>query len=169
MGMTRSWKSAAPLALLFVLLVVAANWLTSTYGMVGGLVTAGTFAAGLTFAVRDGLPRYWTIAAVMLGAALSVWLASPQLALASGVAFAVSELADYAVYAPLRRRRSIGWAMLLSNTVGAVLDSLLFLWLAGFPLAGWSTQTLIKVAVTLPVVLGVLALRRAAVRRPVAA
>lgn len=165
--MKRSWKSAAPLALLFVLLVVAANWLTSTCGMVGGLVTAGTFAAGLTFAVRDGLPRYWTIAAVLVGAALSVWLASPQFALASGVAFAVSELADYAVYAPLRRR-SIGWVMLLSNTVGAVLDSLLFLSLAGFPLSGWSTQTLVKVAVTLPVVLGVLALRRTAVRRPAA-
>jgi uncharacterized PurR-regulated membrane protein YhhQ (DUF165 family) len=165
--MRSPWKSAAPLALLFVLLVVAANWLTSTYGMVGGLVTAGTFAAGLTFAVRDGLPRWWTVAAVAVGAGLSVWLASPALALASGVAFAVSELADYAVYAPMRRR-SLGWAMLLSNTVGAVLDSLLFLWLAGFPIGGWSTQTLVKVAVTLPVVLGILALRRGT-RRPVVA
>lgn len=165
--MANSWKSAAPLALLFVLLVAAANWLTSTYGMVGGLVTAGTFAAGLTFAVRDGLPRLWTLGAVATGAGLSVWLASPQLALASGVAFAVSELADYAVYAPLRRR-SLGLAMLLSNTVGAVFDSLLFLWLAGFPLTQWSTQTLVKVAVTLPVMLGVLALRRA-VRQPVTA
>ncbi len=149
------WKWAAPMALLFVGLVVAANWLTATYGMVGGLVLAGTFAAGLTFAVRDGLHevggRWWVFGAIAVGAGLSVWLANPMLALASGTAFAVSELADFAVYAPLRRRTMAG-AAALSNTVGAVVDSLLFLALAGFPLSAWDTQALVKVAVTLPVI-----------------
>lgn len=50
-------------------------------------------------------------------------------ALASGAAFLVSELADLAVYTPLRAR-SWAAAVALSNTVGAVVDSALFLWLA---------------------------------------
>jgi len=42
-----------------------------------------------------------------------------------------------------------------SNTVGAVIDSLLFLALAGFPLGMWSTQALVKVGTTTVFVLGV--------------
>ncbi|WP_433078951.1 VUT family protein [Dactylosporangium sp. CA-052675] len=140
-------------AFLFVVLVVAANWLTATFGVVAGLVTAGTFAAGLVLLVRDWLQevggRWWVVAAIAAGALISVWMSSPALALASGVAFAVSELADFAVYTPLRRRTLAG-SMALSNTVGAVVDSLLFLSLAGFPPTQWATQSVIKVAVTLP-------------------
>jgi queuosine precursor transporter len=146
-------------SLLFVGLVAAANWMTARYGMVAGLVTAGTFAAGLTFLVRDWLQeaggRWWVVGAIVAGAGLSVWLSSPALALASGVAFLVSETADFAVYTPLRKR-SPAAAMALSNTVGAVVDSLLFLSLAGFPLASWATQSAVKVAVTLPFVAAVM-------------
>ena len=60
--------------------------------------------------------------------ALSYFVA-PAFALASGVAFLVSELADLAVYTPLERRSWIG-AVALSNTVGLVVDSMLFLALA---------------------------------------
>lgn len=152
------------LTAIFVGLIAMANWLTGRYGVVAELVPAGTFAAGLTFAVRDLLQRaggaWWAMAAVAVGAGLSVWLSNPALALASGVAFGVSELLDFAVYTPLRRRTLPG-AMLLSNTVGAIADSLLFLWLAGFPLGLWSTQALVKVCVTLPVVLLFVVRRRA--------
>lgn len=145
-------------ALLFVGLVVAANWMAAKFGMVAGLFTAGTFAAGLVLLVRDWLQeaggRWWTLAAIAAGAAASVWLASPALALASGTAFTASELADYAIYTPLRKR-SMTAAMGLSNTVGAVIDSLLFLTLAGFPIASWATQSAVKVAVTLPFILAV--------------
>ena len=51
------------------------------------------------------------------------------LVLASGVAFALSELADFAVYTPLQRRRLM-LAMLASALVGLAVDSLAFLWLA---------------------------------------
>ena len=149
-------------AAVFVALVAAANWLTAQYGIVADLVTAGTFAAGLVLLVRDWLQeaggRWWVLASIAAGAALSVWMATPRLAIASGVAFAVSELADYAAYTPLRKRAPAG-AMALSNTVGAVFDSLLFLTLAGFPLAGWATQSGIKVAVTLPFIVGVVVAR----------
>jgi uncharacterized PurR-regulated membrane protein YhhQ (DUF165 family) len=147
--------------LIFVALVVAANWLTATFGMVGGIVTAGTFAAGLTFLARDVLQdvgsNALTVSAITAGAALSA-LMSPSLALASGVAFLFSELADYAVYTPLRKR-TVSGAVLASNAVGAVLDSLLFLFMAGFPLTSWGTQSAVKVAVTLPILAGVVIFR----------
>jgi uncharacterized PurR-regulated membrane protein YhhQ (DUF165 family) len=51
------------------------------------------------------------------------------LGIASGVAFLTSELADFAVYTPLRERHWLG-AVTLSNTVGLTIDSALFLFLA---------------------------------------
>lgn len=143
------WAAAA----VFVGCVVSANLLTVRYGLMLGLVTAGTFTAGLALLVRDWLDdvagRLWVLAAIVAGAALS-YVMTPgwRLALASGLAFAVSELADWAVYRPLRAR---GWARaaMASNVVGAVLDSLLFLSVAGFPLwPGVPVQTAVKVTVT---------------------
>jgi uncharacterized PurR-regulated membrane protein YhhQ (DUF165 family) len=121
----------------FVGLVVASNWLTARFGLVGGLVTAGTFTAGLTLAARDAVREYagiWlALGCVAAGAALSGVMAGPALAIASGAAFAFSELVDTAVYEPLRRRsrtRALAW----SNLIGSVVDSVLFLTLAGLPL-----------------------------------
>jgi uncharacterized PurR-regulated membrane protein YhhQ (DUF165 family) len=57
------------------------------------------------------------------------YLISPAFAVASAVAFLVSELADFAVYTPLERRSWLG-AVLVSNTVGLLVDSWLFLTLA---------------------------------------
>jgi uncharacterized PurR-regulated membrane protein YhhQ (DUF165 family) len=64
----------------------------------------------------------------VVGAGLSAFV-SPQFALASGAAFLFSELADFAVYTPLRKRKWL-LAIVLSNTVGLVVDSMLFLGLA---------------------------------------
>lgn len=77
-------------------------------------------------AERSG--RIWTVGAIVVGAILSA-LVSPQFAVASGAAFLVSELADFAVYTPLRRRHWLA-AVALSNTVGLVADSVLFLQIA---------------------------------------
>lgn len=127
--------------LAYIAAVVAANWLTNTYGFVpvgfGLATTAGTYAAGVALLARDLVQdtagRMAVLGAVTIGAALSWWLSTPQLAIASGAAFLVAELADMAVYTPLRKR---GWAraVLASNAVGAVLDTVVFLWLAGFPI-----------------------------------
>jgi uncharacterized PurR-regulated membrane protein YhhQ (DUF165 family) len=77
---------------------------------------------------QEQLGRAWTFGAILVGAGLSA-LVSPQFALASGVAFLVSEGLDFAVYTPLRARHWLG-AVALSNTVGLVADSVLFLLLA---------------------------------------
>ena len=57
------------------------------------------------------------------------WSHPPALVIASGVAFALSELADCAVYTPLQQRRLV-LAVIASAAVGLVVDSIVFLWLA---------------------------------------
>jgi len=125
----------------FIACVVLANWLTATFGLIpvgfGLVATAGTYAAGLTFVFRDLIHeaggRWLAVGAIAAGAALSWVVASPALAVASGVTFLVAELADLAVYVPLRRRGLLT-AVLVSNVVGFTLDTFLFLYLAGFPI-----------------------------------
>lgn len=153
--------------IVFIGLVVAANWLTARYGLIpvgfGLMATAGTWAAGGVLVARDFVQdaagRLAVLGCIIAGAALSWALSTPQLALASGAAFAVSELADFAVYAPLRRR---GWARAVaaSSLVGSVVDSVLFLALAGFPI--WSAlpgQMVVKTAAMLAVVVPVVVTR----------
>lgn len=164
--MSRTALATASIAT-FLTLVIAANWLTAEYGLVpvgfGLVATAGTWAAGLVLVARDLVHdaggRLAVLACIAVGAGLSVLLATPQLALASGVAFAVSEAADYAVYAPLRRR---GWARAVaaSSVVGSAIDTVLFLALAGFPV--WSAlpgQMLAKTAAMAAVVAPVVVAR----------
>lgn len=113
-----------------------ANWAIATFGLVpvgfGLLAPAGVYFAGLAFTFRDltqdQLGRAWTFGAILVGAGLSAFV-SPQFALASGTAFLFSETADFLVYTPLKERHWLG-AVALSNTVGLVVDSALFLLLA---------------------------------------
>jgi uncharacterized PurR-regulated membrane protein YhhQ (DUF165 family) len=120
----------------YIAVIVLANWAISTFGIVpvgfGLAAPAGVYFAGLAFTFRDlvqeRLGRLWTVLAIVAGAAVSAVI-SPQFALASGIAFLLSELADFAVYTPLRQRNWLA-AVALSNTVGLVADSILFLVLA---------------------------------------
>lgn len=138
--------------------IFAANWAISTFGLVpvgfGLYAPAGVYFAGLAFTLRDlvqdRLGKGWTVGAILLGGALS-WLVSPAFAVASGGAFLVSELADFAVYTPLRERRWL-WAVGLSNTVGLVIDSALFLWLAFGSLDFLAGQVVAKFYVSLATV-----------------
>jgi uncharacterized PurR-regulated membrane protein YhhQ (DUF165 family) len=161
--------------------IATANYLTTRYGMIpvgpGITATAGTFAAGAALlmrdAVQDTLGRAWVLAGIAAGAILTA-ATSPTLAIASTAAFLAAEGADMAVYTPLRAR---GWAraVLASNVVGALLDTFLFLLLAGFPItaAAVSGQLAGKVvwATLLPVavVLAVRQVRHAVSRDPVRA
>lgn len=125
----------------YITAIVTANITTAHYGLIpvgfGLTATAGTYFAGcalfLRNVVQDALGRRAVVAAILIGAALSAFT-SPSLALASGVAFGVSELADTAVYTPLRERRN-WWAraVIPASFLGAVIDTFLFLSLAGFP------------------------------------
>lgn len=159
-------RTAAALAYLST--VVAANWLTARYGFMpvgfGLMATAGTYAAGLAFVARDTVQdtsgRALTLIALAIAGALSWYLATPALAIASTAAFAASELADMAIYTPLRRRGYVR-AALASNLAGSVVDTVLFLWLAGFGLAALvvAGQLVGKAWATLAVVLPVVVIR----------
>jgi uncharacterized PurR-regulated membrane protein YhhQ (DUF165 family) len=154
--------------------ILAANYVTSRFGLVpvglfGLVATAGTYFIGLTFVLRDLLHdtagRRWTLAVIAAGAVLSFAVASPAIALASAAAFALSETADLAVYSPLRRRGYLR-AAVASNVVGAAVDTVVFLTVAGFPLAdAFAGQMVGKLIITALAVVAVLAWR--AVRRRV--
>jgi uncharacterized PurR-regulated membrane protein YhhQ (DUF165 family) len=149
----------------YIATILAANWAIQRYGLVpvglGLLAPAGVYFAGLAFTLRDltqeTLGRRWVAVAILAGAALSA-LVSPRFALASGVAFLVSEFADFAVYTPLRERNWLG-AVAVSNVVGLVLDSVLFLWLAFGSLAFLPGQIVGKTWMT-ALAVGALALWR---------
>jgi uncharacterized PurR-regulated membrane protein YhhQ (DUF165 family) len=157
---------AAVTAAAFLGCILAANYVTTEYGMVPILwttATAGTWFAGLTFVLRDTLQdlagKWWVLGLIAVGAGLSYLVSDPFIALASGIAFLCSELADLTVYTPLRRKGYIR-AAIASNVVGAVVDTVLFLWIAGFPIAAaFEGQMTGKLAVTGVVILAVLGVR----------
>ena len=160
-------------AVLFVATVWLANWAIETYGFVpvwpGIEAPAGVYFAGLAFLLRDvvhrTLGRVPVILAILIGGALS-WFVSPAFAAASAVAFLVSEMADLAVYSPLEER-SLPLAVAASNTVGAVVDSVLFLWIAFGSLAFIEGQIIGKSWVTLLALPFVFAARRSLARAEV--
>ena len=108
---TKRYSQGLIAAGLYVGTVFAANWAIGRFGVVpvgfGLLAPAGVYFAGLAFTLRDltheALGRRAVLLAILLGAAFSAFV-SPQFAVASGVAFLLSELADYAVYTPLREK-----------------------------------------------------------------
>lgn len=137
----------------YVASVVAANIVTTSWGLIpvgfGLLVPAGTYCAGLALSLRDALHEWaglrWVWAGIALGTAVSIATSDGRIALASGAAFVLSETVDLAVYSRLRER---GWrrALVASNVVGAIADTALFLWLAGFGLTAHALagQVLVK-------------------------
>ncbi len=167
---TRQPVLAVALFVSFVGTVFAANWALETYGIVpigfGLMAPAGVYFAGLAFGLRDGLQevggRKAVVAAILTGGVCS-YLVSPAFAVASGVAFLVSELADFAVYTPLRDRTLVG-GVVASNIVGAVVDSIIFLHLAGLPIELWKGQVVAKTYMVIPavVLLWVIRSRRSA-------
>jgi uncharacterized PurR-regulated membrane protein YhhQ (DUF165 family) len=142
----------------YIATVFLANWAIQHYGVVnvgfGQVAPAGVYFVGLAFTLRDitqdTLGRRAVIAAILVGAVASYWVA-PSFALASGVAFLVSEAVDFAVYTPLRARHWLG-AVALSNTVGLLFDSVLFLWLAFHSLAFLPGQLIAKLYMTIAAV-----------------
>jgi uncharacterized PurR-regulated membrane protein YhhQ (DUF165 family) len=132
-------RAIAAVALgVYVGAIVLANWLIVHVGLVAvgfGLVApAGVYMAALTFPARDVLQRasgrLVGLLAIVVGAAVSWVVASPTIAVASGVTFLISESIDMAVYTPLQRRWFVV-GVVASGIVAATVDSLVFLQLSG--------------------------------------
>jgi len=155
----------------FAACIPAANWLIGNVGTTcvpggpclipvapGIAAPSGVLMIGLALVLRDMTQRRlglgWAVAAIVGGAVLSILVAPPALVVASGAAFLLSELADFAVYTPLQRRRLI-LAVLASSTVGLVIDSAVFLYLAFGNLDYFAGQVIGKawmVVIAVPVI-----------------
>ncbi len=116
--------------------IVAASNVLVQYP-VGDFLTWGAFTYPFAFLATDLVNRRYGPEAARrvvyvgfaLAVALSVWLATPRIAVASGAAFLTAQLLDVAVFDKLRA--GSWWrAPLVSSTLGSAVDTALFFWLA---------------------------------------
>ena len=145
--MTFASRAFLPFALAMGAVVALSNLLVQypVGATLGGLdlseiLTWGAFTYPAAFFVTDLANRRLGPAAarrvVLVGFALavllSIWLATPRIAVASGTAFLAAQMLDVAVFD--RLRRGAWWrAPLASSAIGSVLDTLLFFALAFAP------------------------------------
>ena len=101
------------------------------------LLTYGAFTYPIAFLVTDFANRRFgpvgarrvVYSGFVLAVVLSIWLATPRIAIASGSAFLVAQLLDVSVFDRLRDGR--WWkAPLVSSIIGSVVDTVLFFGLA---------------------------------------
>ena len=114
--------------------------------LLGEMFPPMSLIVGLIFIARDFAQKeigHKVLGAMAVGAILSYLMADPFVAIASVIAFAISEMVDWGVYTytkrPLRDR------ILLSSALGTPVDSAVFLLILGFfsPL-GFLLMTLAK-------------------------
>jgi len=163
---------------LYAACIPLANWMIGHAGTVcmldgpclipvapGIMAPSGVLMVGFALVLRDLVQRClgisWGLLAVVLGTLVSLGLAPGALVVASGAAFILSELADFAVYTPLQRRGLV-LAVLASSAVGLLVDSVLFLGLAFHSLDFLAGQVIGKVLAVLIATPVVAVARRAA-------
>ena len=130
----------------FIASIPMANWMIGNVGtfcvpegpclipVAPGLTApSAVLMVGLALVLRDlvqrRLGKAWAIVAIFAGALVSYFVAPPAIVIASVTAFLLSELADFVVYTPLQERRLIT-AVVASSSVGLIIDSMVFLYLA---------------------------------------
>jgi uncharacterized PurR-regulated membrane protein YhhQ (DUF165 family) len=134
----------APLAALFVALVLLANWLASRFvvhvPLTPYVAPAGVFCIGGVLVLRDWMQQLAGLLRTMplvyaagllswLVGDLAGWTSLEKIAVASVVAFTASETVEALVFTPIRKK-NLTLGVTLSATVGNALDSYLFLSLA---------------------------------------
>ena len=135
-----SFKTYLPFVAAMTLVVVASNILVqypfNHFGM-QDVLTWGAFTYPIAFLVNDLTNRRYGPAAarkvVIAGFAaaviLSVWLATPRIAIASGTAFLTAQILDIQIFGPLRKKT--WWkAPFFASIAGSVLDTIIFFSLA---------------------------------------
>jgi uncharacterized PurR-regulated membrane protein YhhQ (DUF165 family) len=138
-------KLFLPLAAGYAGLVILANWLASAYvvhvPLTGGLsAPAGVFCIGAVLVLRDWIQQLrglaWTMPLVYAAGLVSWaagdlagWTSLEKIAVASVVAFTVSETVEAVVFTPIRKR-NLSAGVALSGTIGNAIDSYLFLTIA---------------------------------------
>lgn len=103
-----------------------------------GLFAPMAIMVGLIFVLRDFAQRasgHLVLFAMVIGAGLSYVMASPYVAIASALAFAVSELVDWSIYTWTKKpfHERILWSSIIATPV----DTAVFL--LGISAFGWGT------------------------------
>ena len=130
-----SVKILAAAVLAMALVVTASNILVQY--PINDLLTWGAFSYPIAFLITDltnralGPARARKVVYVgfTLAVILSLYLADPRIAVASGSAFLIAQLLDISIFDRLRRQ---AWwlAPVASSTVASALDTFIFFWLA---------------------------------------
>lgn len=119
--------------IVYVLLIPFINW-TFTWApmweiLPGWAFNPVTIVTGLVLVVRDFAQReigHEVLLAMAMALVLTALAAGPELALASGTAFAISELVDWALFTFSKYKLST--RILLSSALAAPLDTTVFLY-----------------------------------------
>ena len=143
--------------LIYIASIVIVNYAFSILPILplgeGIVIPSATFLVGLIFVFRDFAQKevgHYVISAMLLAGALSYFLASPTIAIASVTAFLVSEFADWGVYS--FTGRPFPQRVLLSSALATPIDSALFLYMIGFfSIQGVIIMTLVKMVGALTV------------------
>ncbi|MDZ7600953.1 MAG: queuosine precursor transporter [Hoeflea sp.] len=146
----RMTLSLLPFMAVMAAVVVASNFLVQfpvdlTLGALNlaDLLTWGAFTYPVAFLVTDlanrrfgpSTARLVVLCGFVAAVALSVWLATPRIAVASGSAFLAAQLLDVSIFDRLRNR--VWWLPPLASTIiGSCLDTLIFFGLAFSQIAG---------------------------------
>ena len=133
-----------PYMLAMAAVVIASNYLVQfpvmyTIGpfVLEDLLTWGAFTYPIAFLVTDLSNRHFgptrarliVTAGFILAVAISIYAATPRIAIASGTAFLVAQLLDVSIFD--RLRHSLWWhAPLVSSVLGSIIDTVLFFSLA---------------------------------------
>ena len=117
---------------IYVVLIVAVNYAFTVIPLVklpdGTMWPPVALLVGFVFIARDFAQRevgHKVLLAMLVGVAISYFMANPFVATASAVAFLFSELVDWAVYT--YTKRPLSQRVLLSSLLGAPVDSAIFL------------------------------------------
>ncbi|MBZ0216207.1 MAG: queuosine precursor transporter [Fimbriimonadaceae bacterium] len=120
--------------------------------------TWGAFTYPVAFLVTDmtnrrfgpGLARLVVGAGFICAVLLSMYFATPRIAIASGSAFLVAQLLDVQVFDRLRNSRLWWRAPLFSSFIGSAIDTILFFtlafWATGLPVAEYGFGSLMVAA-----------------------
>lgn len=144
-------RSTLPFILAMAVVVIASNFLVQypVQASIGGfnladLLTWGAFTYPVAFLVTDltnrrfgpGAARLVVVVGFVLAVALSIVLATPRIAVASGSAFLVAQFLDVSIFDRLRRQ---AWwkAPFISSIIGSVIDTIIFFSIAFAPAFGF--------------------------------
>jgi len=107
---------------------------------IGDILTWGAFTYPVAFLVTDlsnrtfgpARARLVVVAGFVVAVLISIWLATPRIAIASGSAFLVAQLLDISIF---HRLRDAAWwqAPMVSSLFSSALDTMIFFSLAMAP------------------------------------